>query len=182
MLNRLKIAFCSLSVFALCSCSQPKYINSKFLSAEEVVDTYCKSDESGAQAWSSDWKAKIQPYTDWHVDPKWDQANVIKTYKILNTIENDGMADVTVLYDVLGTLSSAPIGFDFKPGLKQKKVVYSLTKIDGKWKIARPQLEPFISIHTANDLLDKGVLEKKNKVDYDRHMRIKKQIQDLAKY
>lgn len=169
-----------LPLLFLCSCSH--LLPSPALKpAQSVVEAFCKNDAAGHQAWSSHWKDKIQPLTQWEEVPKWDVAQIVSEYKIVDSVKNNGLIEITVLYKILGQLESAKKGFKFLAFPESKQVTYFLSLTDGEWKIISPQLEPHISIETAYKLLDRKQING-IKMDYKvqgRHLLIRQKIQSL---
>lgn len=144
------------------------------LSAMDVVKKYCKLDYNGASL-SSHTFEEIRILLDWEEDQDgagWDIADVILGYEIIDNKNNEKMSEITVKYNILGTL-------DGTGEFVQKKnidiVNFILVKKNNLWKIQTSGY-PRISINTAINHLSELVSIEKDK---KRKLILKSSIKEL---
>jgi hypothetical protein len=169
-----------LCAFVLSSCSSLGFLGqSTSMTPQEVVSSYCKEDAAGAQTAADSeedsWLRKIKPLSTWEDAPGWDTFQVIQGFQVLEPTEDPAdKAQVQVEYQVLGKLNSDEEGYSFQLAKQTKKVTYDLIRTGKTWKIEAPQLEPHISVETAEKMLEKNqvngeIISAKTK---DRHQEI----------
>ena len=106
----------------------------------EVVQAYLAADAAGL-ALGGPGVEKLLQSTTWADAPGWDAVTVTKSYSCQPGKETQGKATVDVTYENVGALSQT--AFTAMPD--QEKVTYTLVKMEGRWKIDEPQLQPHIT-------------------------------------
>lgn len=132
---------------------------------EGVIAGYLKADANG-MGLSSDTCQEIFKYAVWPEAPGWDTFTVVRSYEIQKTSPSKDGVNVKVEYLLAGEMR----GEEFIPKNKKEGVTYHLVQVDGKWKVAEPQLQPhvllekavaFVKIPEAQKALEKAAMGKR---------------------
>lgn len=116
---------------------------------QDVVQAYCTQDAQGHFLQSSGWE-KLQQLTTWPDTPGWDTVVVIRDVKVIDAHQAAKIANVTVDYAVLGTMSvTQASGLAFNKSESIQKVTFKLVRQKHHWKISEPQEPPHITIESA---------------------------------
>lgn len=118
-------------------------------SPQMVVEAYCQQDLDGGQTSSDTWN-NVAQFTVWPDAPGWDTFTIVSGYTVGPVRQYRNSAKIHVTYTVLGVLE----GETAKAESRTKTVVYTVVKRGGKWKVAKPQLEPHVSPAVAMRILD----------------------------
>lgn len=108
-----------------------------------AVAAYCRLDGEGA-AYSSR-QPKTKAFNLLQVNPveaAWDESTVVKDCKILGVQQKRNSAEVSVIYHVLGTISS---DLTVEPNKSDEKATFHVVLKSGHWKIDHSELEPHIT-------------------------------------
>jgi hypothetical protein len=113
--------------------TKPRMVRNPLATPEETVKAYLDLDGQGKRLTSKNW-SKVLPYISWQEEAGWDKVTVITGYTIRKAdVKKDVSAIVTVVFDVLGSLSS-----DYQASRRLETVVFTVKKTDAGWKITDP--------------------------------------------
>ena len=111
-------------------------VQNTFKSPEEVIQYYCGRDASGF-VWSGLLDSERRAFTTWKEAPEHENFFVARRYEIRTLEQNASTASVEVRYLVVGM---GDANGAFVPSADpEKRVRFTLNRIDGKWKIVSPK-------------------------------------------
>jgi ABC-type lipopolysaccharide export system ATPase subunit len=110
---------------------------------ESAVRLYCALDGEGAgysnhQEHSKEFDS-VQMDS---VEAAWDESTVIKDYEIVGVIKKEGSAKITVLYHVLGKISS---DLALVHATSNEKVTFDVVRTGEEWKVDHSEIGPHIT-------------------------------------
>ena len=145
-------------------------------SPASVVREYCRLDLEGARLSSNNPDSeKYFALVAWPDEPGWDGAIVIRNFAVTRSSSGQALAEVTVKYSVLGTLSGAAVTASPR---HEESVTFTLKRSGSTWKIERPLISPHISVNAAIATL-RGVLN--GEKDPERRKRLSDGIAALSR-
>jgi hypothetical protein len=102
----------------------------------EVVRYYCGRDASGF-VWSGLLDSERKAFTTWTDVPQQDSFFIAKSYEVIPRATEGDRATVEVKYEVTGIGDAH--GTRLPPPAPELRVVFDLKRVNGAWKIARPE-------------------------------------------
>ena len=128
--------------------------------ALRIVQTYLQRDARELEFHSS---PEFGEWIAWPQDPGYDRKTVVSGFSIGTPRWVGDTIHVPVCYDVLGVLwSGGQKDKRFEPGDTVYTVDFVLMKLDAKWQLARPQLEPHVlpaTIDSVVSAIDRGAVD-----------------------
>ena len=110
---------------------------------ESAVHLYCSLDGYGAgYSNNQEHRKEFNNAQIDSVENAWDESTIIRDYEIIEINQAHGNAEVTVLYNVLGVISS---DLSVNSSVSSEKVVFNVIRTDGVWKIDHSELGPHIT-------------------------------------
>ena len=152
----LMIVLCTSSVLVLnVSTTHVAWRDSNHVNNQEPVDvlrSFCQLDSNGVRLNGGRWSVP-NSYVTWDVEPGWDSLTIVRGFRI-NPLGEDMQGKVSVLveYEILGKLA----GFEWVPvstsdttsaySNSLESVEYQLTNTQSGWRIAKPVIQPHVSL------------------------------------
>ena len=134
--------------------------DSKDLSPEAVVETFCQLDAGGQRIKPDGWR-KVKSLVAWPDEPGWDSATIISNYSIVKTDTADNQSIVTVKYFVLGSTDT----IEYVKSSRVEIVKFELSLENKDWRIVRPQIPPHVNKKAIIEHLQGIQLSEKKRKD-----------------
>lgn len=110
-------------------------LRNDFKKPEEVVRYYCARDASGF-VWSGLLDVERRAFTLWREAPQQDSFFIARKYDVVPLASAGQSATVEVRYELTGIGDAH--GTRMPPAQPELRIRFDLKKIDGAWKIAKP--------------------------------------------
>lgn len=107
---------------------------------------YVKGDFEGERLERATW-LKYQHWVMWKTEPAWDEAYVVKSYKVEKVDASATEAQGLVRYETLGVLDLQTFTYETSPS--EQAVPFKLLLSEGEWKLGLPMLRPHPSPEAA---------------------------------
>lgn len=113
-----------------------------------VVAAYIEADRAG-DAFSKDSTSQLLKYTTWNSLPDTHSFIVMDGYEIGEVGWTGDEAGVHIVYKVIGHIKD----LRFVAKASEEEVDFDLKKLNGQWKIVKPQLPPHVTVDRAIEFL-----------------------------
>lgn len=100
---------------------------------------YVAGDFAGERLERASW-LKYQAWVMWKTEPAWDEAYVVRGYRLEKVASTAVEASAEVHYDTLGVLNLTTFAYTTSPS--RQAVPFKLLASEGEWKLGLPMLRP----------------------------------------
>jgi hypothetical protein len=113
---------------------------------------YVQADFQGDRLEKANWP-RFKQQVVWPVEPNWETAYVIRSFRVQTGPVTGQQATVEVTYDTLGELNLFTFVYETSP--TRQTVPYLLVPGDDRWKIGAPMLKPHVGPESAIAFLER---------------------------